>query len=146
MRLPISFEVRFSGLTPNNYSVMSPATDTYNCIAWACGIDNRLLWPNNEDYDWPDDLPQEESIEAFTALFVSIGYEVCDNPDHEEGFEKVAIYADGDEPTHAARQLPSGRWTSKMGYAGADIEHDSIEAVAGTRYGQARVFLRRQHG
>ena len=46
--------------------------------------------------------------------------------------EKVAIFVSArtGAPTHAARQLPSGQWTSKLG-AGIDIVHDDLEAVGG---------------
>lgn len=53
----------------------------------------------------------------------------------EQGFEKVALYGSGAEYTHAARQLPSGKWTSKLGKA-EDIEHDTPEDVAGGLYGE----------
>ena len=40
----------------------------------------------------------------------------------EPGFEKVALYALGGVPKHAARQLSSGRWSSKLGDL-EDVEH-----------------------
>jgi hypothetical protein len=43
---------------------------------------------------------------------------------------------------HAARQLPTGRWTSKLGKA-VDIEHDTPEGVTGPVYGAVVKFLRR---
>ena len=88
-------------------------------------------------------LPQEEELQSFIALFQEYGYEICASPDLERGFEKVAIYALGNEPTHAARQLASGWWTSKMGYDGVDIEHGAVHAVEGPGYGRAVVFLKR---
>lgn len=146
MRLPPSREVRFPNLSAPNYSVSSPETDNYNCIAWAYGVDDRKLWPGvPDDYVWPDGLPQQEDIDTFIALFVGIGYEVCSSPDLEQGFEKVAIFANGDEPLHAARQLLSGKWTSKLG-DWQDIEHDDLAAVEGNRYGQVNVILRRHYG
>jgi hypothetical protein len=56
--------------------------------------------------------------------------------------EWVALFASADgNYTHAARQLPSGKWTSKLG-TWEDIEHDSVEAVGGGAYGElvARLF------
>ncbi|MCG8587287.1 MAG: hypothetical protein MI757_21490 [Pirellulales bacterium] len=44
--------------------------------------------------------------------------------------------------THAARQLPDGRWTSKLGKA-EDIEHDSANDVAGGLYGEVVEFMKR---
>jgi hypothetical protein len=48
-----------------------------------------------------------------------------------------------DEETHAARSLPNGRWTSKLGN-GEDIEHITLAVLEGDLYGKVRVFLKRQ--
>jgi hypothetical protein len=42
---------------------------------------------------------------------------------------------------HAARQLPSGRWTSKIGVL-EDIEH-SLRDLEGDEYGTATVLMKR---
>jgi hypothetical protein len=72
------------------------------------------------------------------------GYEICESAEIEEGFEKIAIFADlSGEPRHAARQLPSGAWTSKLGEH-VDIEHDEVAAVGGVFYGEPAVYMRRK--
>ena len=71
-----------------------------------------------------------------------MGYEPCERGDLEPGFEKVAIFADDEGPTHAARQLDNGRWTSKLGSM-EDIEH-ALEGLAGSEYGRVVRYLRRQ--
>ena len=53
----------------------------------------------------------------------------------------MAVYAINNEPTHAARQLASGKWASKMGYDGVDIEHDAVDNVEGPGYGRAVVVF-----
>jgi hypothetical protein len=45
------------------------------------------------------------------------------------------------KPTHAARQVGYGKWTSKLGSL-VDIEHD-INGVSGTRYGSVAVIMKR---
>lgn len=92
---------------------------------------------------WPEEVPRAVTVEAFISAYRTLGYERCDDAEPEAGFEKVAIYLRGDEPTHAARQLPNGRWTSKLG-RDVDVEHDSLEEV-GARYGYGApgVFLKR---
>lgn len=65
----------------------------------------------------------------------------------EEGYEKVALFARHDDegriaPTHAAKQLADGRWTSKLG-ALEDIEHMEPEDVNGPLYGTPIRFMRR---
>ena len=72
-----------------------------------------------------------------------MGFVICADGSLEEGVEKVAIYAVGDEYMHAALQLGSGSWTSKMG-TGEDIEHDAPENLAGPCYGHVTAFMKRK--
>ena len=66
----------------------------------------------------------------------------CENSHIESGFEKVAVYVDAEgRPTHVARQLPNGLWTSKLGKS-QDIEHE-LEGVTGSVYGSVAQFLKR---
>ncbi len=61
----------------------------------------------------------------------------------EAEFEKVAIYEDAQgKPTHMARQLDSGLWTSKLGEAW-DIVHHALEGIEGQQYGRATLAMRR---
>jgi len=48
--------------------------------------------------------------------------------------EKIALYALQGVPSHAARLLANGLWTSKLG-ADIDLSHDLSE-LEGPRYGQ----------
>ena len=129
-------------LTADNYRETSPAAWEYNCIAWAAGVTDAWWWPVPGRY-WPPDIPREESIAAFVATFVGLGYTPGASPELESGTEKVALYATGDTPTHAARQLASGLWTSKLGPA-IDIEHTTLDAVAGGVYGEVVAILGRK--
>ena len=72
--------------------------------------------------------------------------EFCDDGTLEADFYKVAVYALGRKPTHAARQLDSGNWTSKLGRS-VDIEHQ-LEGLEGEEYGKVVQYLRcpRNHG
>jgi hypothetical protein len=137
-------EREFPRLALNGYSVTSEATAEYNCVAWAAGDDSRWWWPDAMDqYYWPPTAPREESVRSFVAALAAVGFEPCLNGDHEPGQEKVALFADARGiPTHAARQLPNGRWTSKMG-RWEDITHDRLTAVQGAAYGRPVTFLRR---
>ena len=60
----------------------------------------------------------------------------------EPGFEKVALYGDSEYYTHAARQLPSGKWTSKLGKA-EDVEHDSPADLSGGVYAEVVLVMKR---
>jgi hypothetical protein len=135
------YKQKFPALQEDDYSIESPQTHDYNCIAWAAGSDTEWWWPD-EIYYWPDGLPLKEDVETFKLMFVQLGYSACSNADFEEGFEKVAIYAIGDNVKHAARQLTNGRWTSKLG-ASHDIEH-SPEGLEGDFYGNVVSILSRR--
>ena len=58
------------------------------------------------------------------------------------GYEKIAIYALDQKPTHAARQMNTGAWTSKLGVE-EDIVHDRPELLAGPCYGNVAQYMRR---
>jgi hypothetical protein len=60
-------------------------------------------------------VPREVTVSAFVQLYSTLGYTACQDGSLELGFEKVAIYALGKVVKHAARQLPNGKWTSKLG-------------------------------
>jgi hypothetical protein len=128
-------------LTADNYRETSPADRTYNCVAWAVGVIDAWWWPILERY-WPPGVQRDESLAAFLALFETLGYALSASDALEPGVEKVALYAVGDAPTHVARQLPSGQWTSKLG-RGIDIEHTSPDALAGGTYGEVVAILSR---
>jgi hypothetical protein len=133
----------FPCLNDDNSRVTSNIDFRYNCIAWAYGETRKFIWPRKGFY-WPANIKNEETIGAFIELFASIRYCCCDNQSLEPGYEKVAIYVLDGIPTHAARQLPTGKWTSKLG-SDIDIEHDSPEALNGPTYGSATIFMKREN-
>jgi hypothetical protein len=137
---------KFENIRAEDFRCTSDRTHGYNCIAWAAGKTDSWWWPVDDPAAfWPlARLPiGEERVEHFTAAFATEGYEICEDDRFELGFEKIAIFVDGDIPTHAARLLPSGLWTSKLGQ-GEDIEHTTLRALEGSEYGEARVFLKRR--
>jgi hypothetical protein len=94
----------------------------------------------------PPNVPREETVEAFVAAYKTKDYLPCDdlNTDLEPGYEKVVIYLSADnEPTHTARQLPSGAWTSKLG-TWEDIEHKTPSCLCD--YGTIGKVLKRRIG
>jgi hypothetical protein len=143
--MPTFFESYLAALPrlrADNHRETSPASWQYNCIAWAAGVTDAWWWPIPGRY-WPPDVPREESRAAFVAAFGTLGYAPGASPILESGIEKVALYASDNAPTHAARQLPSGIWTSKLGPA-IDIEHATLEVVAGGVYGEVIAILSRR--
>jgi hypothetical protein len=84
---------------------------------------------------------------AFIQAYATLGYSECQENSLEAGSEKIAIYATRDidgtlSPTHAAKQLPNGKWSSKLGIF-EDIEHLALDALDGPVYGTAVCFMKR---
>ena len=124
-----------------DFSVTSPPDGRYNCIAWAAGTDSRW-WEPVPDHYWPSEAPLENNVAAFVAAFSILGYQPCADGFLEAGFEKVAIYQRSSMVSHMARQLPTGRWTSKIGQL-ADIEHASPAELEGAENGAVVQCMRR---
>jgi hypothetical protein len=118
-----------------SFKTTSQPTLKYNCIAWAADNDKRWCWPvPGLGGWWPSDVPRGiNTLSVFEKLFEKYGYAACDSYGLEKYYEKVAIYARNGFVQHAARQLPDGSWTSKMG-RDCDISHD-LHALNGALYG-----------
>ena len=135
-------EDMFPGLRTTPYHIHREETGLYNCIAWAAGDDTRWWEPDEDGIEyWPPAIPREYTIDAYVAAFESLGYAKCDDASPEYGFEKVAVYAKDDEPTHASREFGNGIWTSKLGPLQM-ISH-TFDALNGVRYGSPIQILRR---
>ena len=82
-------------------------------------------------------------IGSLVAAFVQLGYSTCADGTQEPSLQKVALYADQfGRWTHAARQLPNGGWTSKLGKL-EDIEHEFVDTLTGQYYGSVHCFMAR---
>jgi len=86
---------------------------------------------------------QSESRIRYQAIQQQGGYVPCSESQLENGFEKIAIYANATgDATNAARQTASGEWTSKLG-DWEDIEHKTLAALEGEFYGKVVQILKR---
>jgi hypothetical protein len=134
----------FPNLHEADHEITSPATEEYNCIAWAAGDTESWWWPDEmETAYWPSAAPRQVTRLAFVLAYGTLGYVPCNDGTLEEGFEKTVLYEDVDgQPTHAARQLPDGRWASKLG-PHEDIEHRAPECLEGPCYGKVVQYLKR---
>lgn len=139
-----ALESLFPRLAGVAYEITSPAAAEYNCLAWAAADDSRWWWPDEFGmYYWPRESPRQSTVEAFVQAYRSMGFEICQDAALEAGWEKIAIFAGQDgTPTHAARQLSTGAWTSKLGKL-EDIVHPDPLDVGGNVYGGPVRFLRR---
>jgi hypothetical protein len=132
----------FPNLAAEGFTATSAASRRYNCIAWAAGSDDAWWWPDAELVCyWPEAVERLETLEAFIAAFATLDYHLCPDGSTEDGFNRIAIYQLGGLPTHAARQLPDGSWTSKLGRS-IDITH-SLRGLEGPEYGQVAIYMRR---
>jgi hypothetical protein len=130
----------FPGLVTSQYAITSPQTPRYNCIAWAAADDTRWWEPDPLGvYYWPASCPREYTVDAYVRAYEEAGYRRVQQ--ETPGDERVAIFTKDGIPQHAARELPSGQWTSKCGEL-EDIAHE-LSALEGNFYGTAAIVLAR---
>jgi hypothetical protein len=113
------------------------------------GDATRKWWPDPMNIGWwPPGVQRAETIEAFVEAYGTLGFRPCFYDDSlRPGIEKLAVFGirasdRSVAPTHAALQLDSGQWTSKLGDF-EDIEHSSVDALCGPVYGEVICFLER---
>jgi hypothetical protein len=136
---------KYPGLQSSHFVLTSPADHTYNCFAFAAGETWRCWDPSDfGGLYWPPNVPRENSTAAWIAAYESLGYVRTHSVELEVGYEKVAIYARDGNPLHAARQITTGKWVSKLG-AREDIEHD-LHGLVGDIYGVVAAILERPIG
>jgi hypothetical protein len=143
MNFYADFQVKqsFPNLNPGNSSITSPFDVNYNCIAWAAS--DTTEWWDPQRY-WPPNVRRVQTLDAYIEAYGTLGFVICDTGEYEEDFEKVVIYTAilTGQPTHAARQLSNGKWTSKLGKS-HDISHDTPEVLSGPLYGTPTQFMKR---
>jgi hypothetical protein len=141
--------------------VSSPIDVNYNCIAWAGMRSDEFWWPEVEPYNrfdgvkynWPFKIEHNENLKFFIELFSNLGYtQESNNIDNEHPkFRKIALYIKNNPSntdilnspcTHAARQLKSGLWASKLGRY-HDIEHSNPYDLEGSAYGKLAIILKK---
>ena len=132
---------KFPQLAGEHYEIVDAPTEQYNCIAYAAG-DTSRWWDYNENYHWPDHASRSNSMESLKQVFLGLGFEQCNDSRLENGYQKVALYEQQGCWTHAAIQMPNGRWRSKMGQ-GPVIEHQSPQSLSSGTYGEPTIYMRR---
>jgi len=128
----------YSRLQP--FQLTSPPTPQYNCIAWAFGDTAKRYWPKTKGFFWPNGIRNEEDLQSFQELFGLLGYGGNENEELESGYTKVALFSKAGKPQHAARQLSSGLWTSKLGPQ-VDVSH-SLQSMSNGVYGNVSRILK----
>ena len=137
-----SLEDVFPGLRGQSYQITSPRDDRYNCIAFAAGDDQNWWWPDSAGKmhglqvllgprRWRSSAKRSRRWVMSSAA--TIGW----NP----AMRKSRCLRWLGLPKHACRQLPNGRWASKLGRS-EDIEH-ALHDLTGTAYGKVVLFMKR---
>lgn len=140
--MPRNLTAFFVNLHSGQFLITSEESLDYNCFAWAAN-DTQNIWGPVARYYWPPNVPRAETLDAYVAVFGTLGFEPCAHGQLEVGAEKIAIFVNAQMiPTHAARQLENGRWTSKIG-DWEDIEHVLADLSGTPGYGTIAQYLRR---
>lgn len=75
-------EFLFPNLAHTGYSITSPESIEYNCIAWAAIDEESWWWPDLQNiYYWPSGIPRTETVESFKKAYEILGYIPCDTCD-----------------------------------------------------------------
>jgi hypothetical protein len=95
--------------------------------------------------EWPTNDLAPITIDKLIRAYATKGFTECESGEFEVGIEKIAIYARDPhgEPTHAAVQLETGLWASKMGRS-EDIHHLTLDNLTDDEYGHVVKYLQRE--
>lgn len=119
------------------------SNNRFNCVSFTLDIFDCYIWTNESQ--WPyNKIPRNSGIDGFKNLYKLYDYIECDSDAYEVGYEKVAFYAKGDIPQHAAKQF-GNIWRSKLG-PGCIIEH-KLEWLCGyteDAYGEISFIMKRK--
>lgn len=140
-------------LVADRYTIQSRITRRYNCFAWVVNDEDHWWQPFDPRCDimdpirnrfWPVKTPMFLTIDILIDALATRGFAVCESGEFEPSYEKIAVYAKtgSDIPTHAAKQLDTGIWASKMG-DWEDIHHHTVNGLEDDRYGRVVRFLRK---
>jgi hypothetical protein len=140
-----------------DFTITSPATPLYNCIAWAYCKNDKWMWPKSNGVAnldglqyWPEGIENSEDVSAFISAFMKKGYSICKSYEHEDGFQKIALYVQEGTTncTHAALESVGtkktcGKWKSKLGKEN-DIQHSTPYGLEGQDYGKVYCIMKRK--
>lgn len=125
-----------------NFILLSAETFQYNCIAFALGMEDRWVDPEEIPWHWWPPVPKGESVDHLKEAFKYFGFEDCGSNDSvEELYDKIAIYELNNCWTHAAKVISSEVYHSKFG-ASYDGRHSGGNVLQ-LRYGNVCAFMKR---
>ena len=94
---------------------------------------------------WPEGLPHDREPGTLRELFRREGFVDCEDGSLDPVMVKIALYRVQDDVggyiwTHAARQLKTGLWTSKLG-SSYEVTHRSTGDLEGELYGAVYAYM-----
>lgn len=135
----------------NNFQLLSDRDETYNCIAWAMGYNDR--WVDIEEspgHWWPDGVSKDMSPQSLIDAFCTEGFEMSYNAYPEDGYYKVVLYKSNllGIWTHAARIVTSEIEYSKLGKLWDGQHSHNVLSNTGflyssSSYGEAYAFMKK---
>lgn len=140
-----------------NSRITSLKRKGHNCVAYAIGEINKdadmLVFSKRFDLSLCglSNTNLDHSVAGYSKLLSHFyNFNICNTQELEKGFEKIALYegydVDGEKGfLHIALQLKNGKWTSKLGIY-EDIEHDTLDVLAGNFYGNPVLYMKRPEG
>lgn len=126
-----------------NFQFTSEVDYNYNCLSWALSCNTRPF-ENSKGAFWPWENIPDDTAEGWAGVCQMHGFAVTDSIEFSPGLEKIAIFEAEDGSLHASRQDQTGRWKSKLGDMGPDIDHDSLAALEAAYGKVVRVLQRRR--
>lgn len=125
-----------------NYKLTSPETFEYNCIAFAMGMLDRWIDSSDIPWHWWPPVRKDTSPSSLVEAFKYFGFEECGMDDKvDEQYDKVALYKDDIQWTHAAKVVADGEYHSKFG-ASFDGHHSGGDVLK-AKYGSVFLIMRR---
>ena len=117
--------------------------DDFNCIAFTLEIYHS--WAGSSTKIWHNPINRYPTLENYIDFYKTYGYEICNNSNYEDNYEKIAIYKDIDNYIgHAAKQF-GYMWRSKLG--GSYIIEHKLDWLCGFdsyNYGEVSTIMKRK--
>ena len=138
--------------TDPNFTINSPQTIGYNCIAWAMGFNGRWVQSVNtagltidlKYVWWPPEVPQSQKPDALIEAFKKLGFELYNSWEYDNRYDIAVLYANNGEWTHASRLIGTNLEHSKFGESWDAIHSSGV--FHGSMYGDAYAIMRRPRG
>ena len=144
MDIRTDIEKWFSNIVGKPYNIIKTFTfdeNIFNCVSYTLNISTDWMWTN--DPTWPKEIPKNLGIVSFKMLYEKYGYNICESDSYERGYDKIAFYAKGDVPLHAAKQYEH-IWRSKINTTIVEHELDWLCGNGEYEYGDIVFIMKRK--